>query len=302
MDVWNTIGLVGGIASIAGLVYAISYARQSRRVKLLVFDASIPVALATAVSPENDYKLSVSFQRGSNEEKIKSAHVRFVRFANLGKEPIRREDIAPANPLAVVVEGVRTLDISIAGVSRAVNKVGLSELSLSETLSRVEIELDFLDYQDGAVLKILTEGGQGTTKLTGDIIGMPSGIKRFDDGRPFRFLNAIGCSLGVIMELAALGLMVYTFYWVTGAWKGVWLLLLPFVALFAPALIFIIVATTIWPDQGLSFPRALAVPEWFHRLASAQLDYDARSRHGLIAHQNDPNDSFSAQGSDKSIP
>lgn len=280
MDIWNAIGLIGGVASIAGLVYAIYYARQTRKVKLLVFDTSMSVPLATAVSPENDYKLSITFRRGDlPEEKIKSAHVRFLRFANLGKEPIRREDIAPANPVAVIVQGVRTLDISLAGVTRSVNKLEISELSISEDVSRAEIEFDFLDYQDGGVIKILTQGGKGSTRLSGDIIGMPSGIKPASDVRSFGVLNTIGCSLGVIMQLAALALMFYTFYWATGSWRGVWLLVLPFLALFVPVIIFAIVASTIWPDQGLSFPSTLSLPNWFRRLASRQIEYEVHGRH-----------------------
>ena len=270
MNVWDAVGLVGGLASIAGLSYAIYYARQSRKVKQLVFDTSPSIPLATAVSPENDYTLSIILQRpGLPEERIKSAHVRFLRFANLGKEPIRREDIAPANPLAIIVEGVRTLDISVAGVTRPVNKLTISELSVSADTSRAEIVFDFLDYQDGSIVKVLTEGGAGTMRLVGDIIGMPGGITPTVEAGPFRVLNAIGFLLGLVMKLAAYALTFYTFYWVTGSWKGVWLLFLPFLAWFLPGVIFLIFASTILPARKPRFPSSLGVPDWFRRLAQS---------------------------------
>jgi hypothetical protein len=100
MTVLEGVGLIGGVVSVAGLLCAIYYARKSRRVKMLVYDTSWSVPLATAQSPEDEYSLSVIFRRkGEAEERIANAHVRFLRFANLGKEPIRRSDIAPANPL-----------------------------------------------------------------------------------------------------------------------------------------------------------------------------------------------------------
>lgn len=71
MNFLQAIGLVGGLASIAAFVYAIYYARQNRKIKLLVFDRSPAVSLARVVSPEESYSISLTFaQKGEPEQKI----------------------------------------------------------------------------------------------------------------------------------------------------------------------------------------------------------------------------------------
>jgi hypothetical protein len=268
MGILDALGIVGGLASIAGLIYAIYIARKSQRVKLLIYDASPPVALASAVSPEDDYELAVIFRpKGGHEERIESVHVRFLRFANLGREPVRRDDIAPSNPLRVEVAGVRTLDISLTATSREVCRVELTKQTYAAENASAEIAFDFLDYRDGAVVKILTVGRKGSTALHGDIIGMPEGIRRVDQLRPKALLAKMGCALAASFELASVASVPFIFHWVTGAWTHVWLLILPFVALFAPAIIIAIIASTVWPEGNLSFPDNLELPGWARRLA-----------------------------------
>jgi len=267
MTTIEAIGIIGTLASIAGLIYAIYYAKNSRRVKLFLYDTSWSVPLATAQSPEEDYILSVLFQRkGQGEERLSSAHVSFLRFANLGKEPIRGTDIAPANPVRVSVKGCRVLDIALAGASRPVAKVVVSGVVLGKEESHADIAFDFLDYQDGGVVKILTEGVRGKVMLTGDIIGMPSGIRRCDEVRSLGLLNKLGCTLGVLFQIAALVVSVFVFRWITGSWQNIWVLCLPFIALVLPGVIIGIVASTIWPDQEVSLPQSLALPQWFRSL------------------------------------
>lgn len=113
MDTLEAIGLIGGIASIAGFVYALYYARTTSRRKDLLYEVTPAVPLATALSPDDEYSLSIRYRRrGAAEEVIESAYLRFVRVANFGREPIRKVDIAPANPLRLEVKGARVLDIS----------------------------------------------------------------------------------------------------------------------------------------------------------------------------------------------
>jgi len=51
-----------------------------------------------------------------------------------------------------------------------------------------------------------------------------------------------------------------------GSWQHIWLLTLPFVALFLPAIIIAIIASTIWPDEKVPLPPTLALPKWFSHL------------------------------------
>lgn len=269
MSISTIIGIVAVIAAIAGIVFAVYYARQNRKIKLLAYDISGTVPLARAVSPEKDYNLSVIFQHhGQPEERLDSVYVRFLRFVNLGRESIRKDDIAPANPLRISVEGVRTLDITLSGVSRSVNRVALTKQSISEDNYSANITFDYLDHKDGAVIKILTVGGEGTPVIYGDIIGIPSGIKNVDDvsSRNTSLLSGIGTILIVLLFLSAFVLSFFVFYWVTGAWTNVWLLMLPFLALVIPSII-IAIPMVVWEEMHKKFPSTLALPKWFQSLS-----------------------------------
>lgn len=272
MGILDALGIVGGIASIAGVIAAFYFARKNRRIKLLTFDTTVPLALASAISPDSeDFNLTVVYKpKGGRQKKMKSVNVRFVRFANLGREPIRREDIAPSEPLRVNVRGVQTLDISLAGVSREVANLSIENDEYGDADSGADIVFDYLDHNDGGVIKIVTVGSRGDVILNGAIIGMPDGIKPVDQLRSMGLINKIGCGIAGIIELAAVASVPFISYWVTGSWVYVWLLILPFVALFVPAILIGIVAATIWPNESPSLPSSLALPTWARRMQSMQ--------------------------------
>jgi hypothetical protein len=267
MTFLQAIGLVGGLASMAGLVYAIYYARQNRKIKLFVFDRSPAMSLARVVSPEENYSISLTFaQKGEPEQKIESVYVSFLRFANLGKDPIRRQDIAPANRLRLEVEGAKTLDIAVTGVSREVCNIELGNISRGGLISSADVLFDFLDHNDGAVLKVLTENRPKWVKLCGDIIGMPDGIRRSDKVRSLGVVNTIGAILSILFYIAAFVLTPFTYRWITGSWTHVWVLILPFIALMVPPIIIFFVGGMIWPSKELRLPKGLILPPWFDRL------------------------------------
>lgn len=293
MTVLEGIGLVGGVASVSGLLYAIYYARRNRRVKMLLYDTSLSIQLATAQSPEDEYTLSVIFERkGEKEERISNAQVQFLLFANLGKEPIRRCDIAPANPLQINIDGVRTLDIALSSSSRPVAGVNIENIELGKEHAQAELTFDFLDFQDGGVVKILTEGGRAKINMRGDIIGMPEGIRRCDEIRNLGLLNKIGGVLSFLFLSLALVLIPFAYRWITGSWQHVWVLALPFVAMIVPGIIIAIIASTIWPSEKVPLPKSLRLPPWFtrlpmylfqrhpemHRVLSLRYEREARSK------------------------
>ncbi len=141
------------------------------------------------------------------------------------------------------------------------------------------------------VIKIVTVGSQGSVSLEGAVIGMPDGIKRVDELRSLGFLNKLGCGLAALIEIAAVGSVPFIFFWITGSWANVWLLILPFVALFVPAIMLAIVAATIWPNSSPELPSSLSLPSWAHRLEfmryhaiemhrdpRVMIEYEARQR------------------------
>ena len=265
MGIMEIIGMVGGVVGVAGIIYTIYYGRRSQRKKLLVYEISRSIALAQAFSPEDDYKLSVLFQRkGSTAEKIESVFTTFLKFANLGKESIRGSDIAPANPIRVNIKGARTLDIQVAGITRKVNNVSLKNQVKKGEQASVNVNFEFLDYQDGALIKILSVGNKGKISLTGDIIGMPEGIKNIEEIGQRTRKGGVDVSGWFFLGLIIAGLILsgFIFYWVTGSWRNVWLLFVPLGILVILIAILFIVETWSWPRGVPPFPISLDLPKW----------------------------------------
>ncbi len=258
------IAIFFGLIGIFGLIYTVHYGRRSIKKKLLVYEISRPIALAQAFSPEDDYKMSVLFQRkGSPEEKIESVFTTFLKFANLGKEPIRGNDIAKANPVKINIEGTRTLDIQIAGTTRKVNNVILKKQIVKDKRASGNVYFDFLDYQDGALIKILSVGNRGKISLAGDIIGMPEGIKNVEEFEPTESKDITDNPWFVISILiAGLILSGFIYYWVTGTWRNAWLLLVPIGVMVLQIIIMFAIDSWSWPRARLSFPKSLDLPKW----------------------------------------
>jgi hypothetical protein len=266
------LSVVGTLASLGG-VYAIVDSRRNRRVKALGFEHTGPIALAAAPGHEQDYQITIHYRPSVEgpDEVISAAYVTYLRFANFGREPIRSQDIAPANPLRVQVEGVRVLDISLAGVHRDVSQIDLAELELGEEKSHADVRFDFLDKDDGGLVRILSTGKKGAEiNLVGDIIGMPLGIVRTDKPVPGKSRwGKIGVGLYASLQVVALLLALFAIQQTTGDWSDIWLFVVPFVAVIGPGLIAIAVSETIWPtrNKGGQYPQELALPRWLLRSA-----------------------------------
>ena len=169
--------------------------------------------------------------------------------------------IAPSNPLRVYVK-VQNARYQFVMPSRVVNCVTASGVELTDHSAYADITFDFLDFQDGGVIKVLTEGGRAKIRLVGDIIGMPEGIRHCNEVQSIGPFNIIGFAFGCLFQIAALVLAILAYNWITGSWTHVWVLALPFVAIILPGIIFAIIASTIWPDQKIRLPSSLGLPKW----------------------------------------
>jgi hypothetical protein len=252
--------LVAAVASIVAVPLAIYYARrQAERQKLLAYDGGI--TRLPLISPRSlaEYKLSVVYQpEGGEEERISGAYVHFLRFANFGREPIRREDIAPHNRLRIEVRGARVLDFTLEAVRRTVNNISVeADIPFEDDIYEATIDFDFLDYRDGALVRLVTTSRPSNIALVGDVIGMPGGVKRAAEVGRRSFWTWAGGALSTGALLAGLASTAFVFRWVTGAWVNVWLLTTPIVALIVTLVIIVVVSETIWPKSGLQFPREL---------------------------------------------
>ena len=117
-----------------------------------------------------------------NQAGVDAAFIQFIRFANFGREPIRRGDIAPANPLRVRdLPALKFLTylLSVPSVLFVRSLVEPRQPQPDGT-SAACITFDFLDHHNGGMIRIVTADDEGWIKLTGDIIGMP---REFEDGR-----------------------------------------------------------------------------------------------------------------------
>jgi hypothetical protein len=221
--------------------------------------------VATAGSPDRDYSLSIHYRAANSdqEEVIEAAFMWYVRLANFGKEPIRREDLAPANPLRVEVEGMRTLDIGFATAGRDVTQVRLTEPEILEDRAVARIEFDFLDYHDGAVVRVLGTGPRAELRVVGDIIGMPSGIVCLDETPTKTWWAKVGFGLWILAEVLAFAAGAAVIHKVTGSWSDVWLLAVPVAAFFLPVFLALALGDW-WPPRAprRKFPDRLALPRW----------------------------------------
>jgi hypothetical protein len=266
------LGLVG--TAVLGS-YAIYDQRRNRRVKRLVYD-TITVPLATAFRNDEGYKVSIQLERSGTEPRIfDAAYLTFVRFANFGREPIRKDDIAPANPLIVEAETDapgEILDVSLSSSSRRVTSVAVGETINLGQSAQSKVTFDFLDYHDGGIIRVLSSAQPTNVKLRGDIIGMRTGIIAADQP-PSRRRKIMRWTLGILMvaiELAAITASVFAFRWATGSWNNGWVVGMPPLAFVLPLVMFVLVAV-LFDTRARGFPPELAYPKWIRAIGPGTL-------------------------------
>jgi hypothetical protein len=113
---------------------------------------------------------------------------------------------------------VRTLDITLSRASRPVARVDVANMYLVKEHSHADLTFDFLDFRDGGVVKIVTEGGKGKITISGDIIGIPEGIRHCDEIRPLGLSNKIEGALVTLSVDSGLLLVPFAYRWITGSW------------------------------------------------------------------------------------
>ena len=178
MDWLNGFYVLVGMVTILGFIYALVVRRRDEHRKILACDISPAVSLVTILPDRAGHRLSIIYEKeGVEPVNINGAYLHFVRIANLGKEPIRREDLVTSDPLQLQILDATVLDIAVASVSRQVINFALSRLDETDkTISIAKLSFDFLDCRDGAVIRILTNSPSAKLILQGTIIGMPAGI------------------------------------------------------------------------------------------------------------------------------
>jgi hypothetical protein len=277
VDWLNGFYLLAGVITIVSLIVTLVAYRRSDRRKILVCDISPPISLITILPDRTGHRFSVVYEReGSEPKNIKGACLYFVRLANFGREPIRREDLATSDVLRLEVEHAKVLDIAEVNVSRPVIGVGLSPLKEvgffeepGAPVTRSDVSFDFLDYQDGALIRILAESAAAKIVLRGTIIGMPEGIHHVDElrgrdrRRSLRLLLVL--SVVVLLLVGAIATVPTPFFEepplqlkLSSSLSGAILLV---ISVFA--LTFMVLSAT-WVNAPRDrWPRSLSLPDWF---------------------------------------
>jgi hypothetical protein len=271
--VLTILGLVG--TAVLG-IYAIYDQHRNRRVRRLVYD-TFTVPLATAFRNDEGYKVSIQLERpGQDPQTFDAAYLTFVRFANFGREPIRKDDIAPANPLVLEAETDapgEILDISLSSSSRRVTSVAVDETINLGQSAQTRVTFDFLDYHDGGIVRVLSSAQPKAVKLRGDIIGMRTGIVAANQPASRR-RKVMRWAVGILMvaiEFAAIAASVFAYRWVTGSWANGWLLFLPPLAFMLPPVLFVALAL-LFDTRARDFPPELAYPKWIRAIRPGALN------------------------------
>lgn len=181
------VGVAGLLVTLCGLWYSRYLAQRSEHRKRLVLDVGPSVPLMNIIPESTGIKLSVAYQKDGNTPiQIQSLYLTFVRIGNLGREPIRVGDVAVNDPLILVVNDSSILDISIVETTRTVcqfqmeNFVTVVDEGKGDTANQAvaRLEFAFLDYQDGVLIRVLTENATPEILLSGTVIGLPQGFDR----------------------------------------------------------------------------------------------------------------------------
>ncbi len=268
MDCNIVLGIVGVILGVVSLIYAVYVTRKTKREKQLAYEVLSPVPIADVVSKESGYSLKIVYERpGEDPKTIDSATLQYLRFTNLGRAPIRKDDLIQDDPLRVVVKGGNVLDISIASVTRAVCGISLANLQQEINEAYAAIDLAFLDYQDGALVQILTDSIESAASFEGTIVGMPEGIlqtKKVDGSD----ISGQGCIIPAFLQILAIAAVPFLYRKWSGTWHNALLLFLPVGALVLPLAITFLGTFLISPLRTIRFPEPLTAPIWYRSLLS----------------------------------
>lgn len=279
---WNLVmGMGGLILSVIGLAYAVYEKRKSKREKNLVYEVIPPVPAAEVIEGQSNYSLRVVYERPDEEPvNVENATIQYIRFTNFGKIPITRSDLAQADPLRLeisVTDGT-ILDVSLVSATRDVCQITTGQQRQDNNITSVVLDFDFLDYQDGGLIQVLSDTQDIETALRGTVVGMPSGIRETKVLTEPSEVPSWGCA--VWAAIVVLGLVATPFIYrsVIGSWDCVWLLSLPLAALLLPSIFFSLILIVLEPRAECKFPERLVLPPWYHMRREYGYMYERRQR------------------------
>ncbi len=158
------------------------------------------------------------------------------------------------------------LEVSLVGVTREVCQIALSQVDRDDGIASAHLTFEFLDFLDGALVRVVTDNKYSEIALEGTIIGMPEGIRKLKESPGSWRMSGWGCILAALFEVLGFASLPFAYRYITGSWSFVWVLALPLVpplVLFFAITAFGMVVTT--PRGRLKFPLPLRPPRWYRR-------------------------------------
>ncbi|PZV22825.1 MAG: hypothetical protein DCF12_20065 [Snowella sp.] len=266
MDINLALGIIGTVVSVVSFFYAIYVTKQSKKEKELIFEIIDPIPLVDTIPKDNRHSIQIIYERPNQlPEKVDSIFLQFLRFTNFGRIPIRKEDSASYDPLRVEVKGGRVLDLTLVSVTREVSQITLNEITQVEDKIIAVIDFDFLDYMDGGLVQVVSDSIDAEVTLKGTIVGMPTGVMKGDPERNSISFPELGCVIPLIIQVGVLVAVPFTYRYIIGSWKNVWLLLLPILALILPITLTLPLILALLNRKRIKFPKPLSLPSWYYR-------------------------------------
>jgi hypothetical protein len=181
INTMNTLTIIFGIVGVAGAAFTIFAFYLRDRKKLVTYQISSGLSLVSVLPDRIGYKITVTYEKDGGEPiQISGAYLRYVRIANLGREPVTKADLVDSDPLRIEVAGGALLDLAVVETTRPVINFrlagNLAPPLVSSTTQGTSLAFDFLDYRDGALIRVLTENQESAVDVKGTVIGMPRGI------------------------------------------------------------------------------------------------------------------------------
>jgi len=264
MDINLVIGIVGLALSLGSIIYAIYVRRKSNLEKKLIYETIPPVSVAEVIKSKGAYSLRVVYDRPDDKPVyIENAYMQLIRFANFGRIPITKSDLAKTDKLRIEIQHGTVLDISLSSVTRSACQIELRKPTKIGDTVAVEIDFEFLDHLDGGLIQILSDTKNLKTTFRGTIVGMSEGIQETTISSDGVEVPNWGCAIGILLEIGALSSVIYAYQSITGSWNNVWLLALPIAALVVPLVLFFLVVTLILSRDKFKFPKQLLPPQWY---------------------------------------
>lgn len=196
--------IIGYVIGIIGIIIAFIIYFLSKKDKKPVFLVEkVPViGQKNSLLSEED-KIKIFF----NDAQVEQVSICNITLRNLGKETIDKDDIAQSDPLRVVFdEHSKILKVHLLKVTR--EPINFKIIDFQNNI--LNLTFDFLDYNDGALIKVLYDGSASVSPvIKGTIKGAPTGFLEHKPGiDEYSKFNTI---FSLILIMSGLAFAYYAF-------------------------------------------------------------------------------------------